>query len=103
MPRPRTVWFSSRTTALVVVEPRSMPMKQRISKSFSVCGQRRRALLLDHLEVALETVLHVRRGEVARIDEVRLDERGGLAGALLHFAQDEKLARGKAVAALDRV
>ena len=30
MPRPRMFWFSSTTTALVVVEPRSMPMKQRM-------------------------------------------------------------------------
>ena len=35
MPRPRMFCCSSITTALVVVEPRSMPMKQRMVISFS--------------------------------------------------------------------
>src|SRR5215212_2484329 len=114
MPRPMMFWFSSTTTALVVVEPRSMPMKQRMGPSpllhrvqrddradaFADAGG---ALLLDHLEVALQPVLDVGRGEVARIDQVGLDERGRLAGALLDFAQDQQLAGGEAVAALDRV
>src|SRR5574339_662124 len=95
MPRPSTVRPSSITTALVVVDPRSMPMKVFISV--------RRALLLDHLEIALQAVLDVGRREVARVDEVGLDERRGLAGALLDLAQDEELAGGEAVAALDRV
>ena len=34
MPRPSTFWSSSMTTALVVVEPRSMPMKQRMAFPF---------------------------------------------------------------------
>src|SRR5512138_1568921 len=102
MPRPRTVWFSSMTTALVVVEPRSMPMKQRIVTS-SVRSGACRALLLEHLEIAFEPVLHVGRREVARIDQIRLDERRGLAGALLDLAQDQELPRREAVAALDGV
>jgi hypothetical protein len=36
------------------------------------------ALLLDHLEVALQAVLDVGRGEVARVDQVGLDEGPGL-------------------------
>src|SRR5450755_115823 len=114
MPRPRMFWFSSMTTALVVVEPRSMPMKQRMVTSASASrhdrderrttgASRGRALLLDHLEVALETVLDVRSGEIARIDEIGLDEGCRLAGAPLDLAQDQQLACGKAVAALDRV
>src|SRR5512145_752266 len=97
MPRPRTVRVSSMTTAFVVVEPRSMPMKVFMSV------HRCRALLLDHLEVALEPVLDVGGREVARVNEVGLDERRRLAGALLHLAQDEELPGGEAVAALDRV
>src|SRR5262245_12341336 len=97
MPRPSTLRFSSMTTDFVVVEPRSMPMKHLMSV------QRRRALLLDHLEIALEAVLDVGRREVAWIDEVGLDERGRLPGALLDLAQDEQLSRGEAVAALDRI
>jgi hypothetical protein len=58
------------------------------------------ALLLDHLEIALEPVLDVRRREVARVDEVGLDERRRLAGALLDFAQDQQLPGREAVAAL---
>ena len=61
------------------------------------------ALLLDHLEIALQPVLHVGRREVARVDQVGLDEGGRLAGALFHFAQDQQLAGREAVAALDRV
>src|SRR5574341_480924 len=100
MPRPSTLHWSSITTALVVVEPRSMPMKVFMAL---VHRGRSRALLLDHLEVALQPVLDVRRREVARVHEVRLDEGGRLAGALLHLAQDEALPRGEAVAARDRV
>src|SRR4029078_11469644 len=96
MPRPSTLRSSPITTALVVVDPRSMPMKHLMSVP-------RRALLLDHLEVALEPVLDVGRGEVARIYQVRFDERRGLPGALLDFAQDQQLSRGEAVAALDRI
>src|SRR5688572_32891401 len=95
MPRPSTLRSSPMTTALVVVDPRSMPMKHLMSV--------RRALLLDHLEIALEPVLDVGRREVARIDQVRFDERRRLAGALLDFAQDQQLSRREAVAALDRV
>src|SRR5690606_18471883 len=96
-------WFSSMTTALVVVEPRSIPMKQRIAVPSSVPRGDRAALLLDHLEVALEPVLDVGCREIARIDQVGLDERRRLAGALLDLAQDQQLARREAVAALDRV
>ena len=68
------------------------------------CGCRTGAALgLDHLEVALETVLHVGGREVARVDQVGLDEGGGLAGALFHFTQNQQLAGRKTVAALDRV
>src|SRR5574341_587524 len=98
MPRPSTLRFSSITSALVVVEPRSMPMKVFMSMHRARC-----ALLLDHLEVALEPVLDVGGREVARVDQVGLDERRRLAGALLHFAQDEELPGREAVAALDRV
>src|SRR3990172_681772 len=101
MPRPRTFRSWSITTALVVVEPRSMPMKQRMA--CPSVGGGAGALLVDHLEVALEPVLDVRRREVPRVDEIGLDERGGLPGALLDLAQDEELPGGEAVAALDRV
>ena len=62
-----------------------------------------RSLLLDHLEVALQPVLHVRCREVAWVDQVSFDECRRFAGALLDFAQNEELPRRKAVAALDRV
>src|SRR5512134_1317485 len=97
MPRPSTLCRSSITTALVVVDPRSMPMKVFMSV------HRRGSLLLDHLEVALQPVLDVGRREVARVHQVRLDEGRGFAGALLHLAQDEELPGAEAVAALDRV
>src|SRR5262245_17702534 len=97
MPRPSTWRCSSITSAFVVVDPRSMPMNVFMSM------KRRGALLLDHLEVAFQPVLDVGGREVARVDEVRLDERGGLAGALLYLAQDQELSRREAVAALDRV
>src|SRR5512145_3463613 len=97
MPRPSTLRASSMTTAFVVVDPRSMPMKVFMSVN------RGCALLLDHLEVALEAVLDVRAREVAGVDEVGRDERRRLAGALLDVAQDEELARREDVAALDRV
>src|SRR5690554_4249888 len=103
MPRPRMFWFSSMTTALVVVEPRSMPMKQRMVAFLRLRRGERAALLLDHLEIALEPVLDVGGREVPRIDEVGLDERRRLAGALLDFPQDQQLAGREAVAALDRV
>src|SRR6185503_7108752 len=119
MPRPRTFCCSSMTTAFVVVEPRSMPMKQRMRVSRSVCERRRvaprredrplrrqrsgasrkrggdttgRALLLDHLEVAFQPVLDVGGREIPRIDEIRLDECRRLAGALLDLTQDQELA-----------
>src|SRR5271167_1279493 len=102
MPRPMTFWSSSMTTALVVVDPRSMPMKQRMR--FPLVGSERGgALLLDHLQVALETVLHVRRRKIARVDQVGLDERRRLPGALLDLAQDKQLSCREAVATLDRV
>jgi hypothetical protein len=82
------------TTALVVVEPRSMPMKQRMSCAPGSAaaaigmigaplgpgghGVAVGALLLDHLEVAFQPVLHVGRREVARVDQVGLDEGAGL-------------------------
>src|SRR5208282_3738103 len=103
MPRPSTFWFSSMTTALVVVDPRSMPMKQRMRPSPSVGSERGSALLLDHLQVALQTVLHVRRRKIARVDQVGLNEGGRLASALLHLAQDKELSCREAVATLDRV
>src|SRR3990172_4423402 len=102
MPRPSTLRASSMTTALVVVDPRSMPMK--VFMSVHRRGRCRRSpFLLDHLEIALQPVLDVGPGEVARVDQVGLDERRGLAGALLDLAQDEQLPRREAVAALDRV
>src|SRR5574337_1008184 len=89
MPRPSTFCCSSMTTALVVVDPRSMPMKQRMAGSSSLhrggdagVGVRE-ALLLDHLEVALEPVLDVRRREVARVHQIGLDERRRPPGAAL--------------------
>src|SRR5512142_2264052 len=103
MPRPSTFWASSITTAFVVVEPRSMPMKQRMLRLPSMGVRRGAAFLLHHLEVALQAVLDVRGREVARIDEVGLDERGRLARALLDLAQNEELPGREAVAALDRV
>src|SRR5208282_3189884 len=108
MPRPSTSRFSSITMALVVVEPRSMPMKQRMASSLGLFGSRGRrprapALLLDHLEIALQPVLDVGRREITRVHEIGLDEGGGLAGAPLDLAQHQKLAGGEAVAALDRV
>src|SRR5437870_4218055 len=102
MPRPRTVRFSSMTTAFVVVEPKSMPMKQRMRFPL-VRSERSGALLLDHLQVALETVLHVRCREIPRVDQIGLDERRRLASALLDLAQDKELSRREAVAAFDRV
>src|SRR5262252_4977627 len=103
MPRPSTVRLSSMTTAFVVVEPRSMPMKQRMATPSVRGGRGGRTLLLDHLEVALQPVLDVGRREVARIDEIGLDERSRLAGAPFHLAQDQELSRREAIAALDRV
>src|SRR5208282_5554380 len=107
MPRPSTLRFSSITMALVVVEPRSTPMKQRMGfLAFSLFrrgGRRLRALplLLDHLEVAFQPVLHVGRREITRVDQIGLDEGSGLAGPALDLAQHQELAGGEAVAALD--
>src|SRR5208282_6009153 len=102
MPRPITSQFSSSSTALVVVEPRSMP-----TKVFMPCpsrrGARAGALLLDHLEIAFEPVLDIGGGEVPRIHQIGFDERGRLAGALLDLAHNQKLTGGEAVAALDRI
>src|SRR5487761_1961525 len=105
MPRPRMLRSSSMTTALVVVEPRSIPMKQRmmVSSSLLVNGAGGGALLLDHLEIALQPVLDVGRGKVARVHQVGLDERRRFPRALLDFAQDQQLPGGEAVAALDRI
>src|SRR5664279_5940776 len=102
MPRPRMFWSSSTTTALVVVEPRSMPMKQRMLCSSMRAGEGA-ALGLDHLEIALQAVLHVGRREIARVDQVGLDERGRLPGALFDLAHHQQLPGREAVAALDRV
>src|ERR1700757_2301251 len=100
MPRPSTCARSSITTAFVVVDPRSMPMKHFMAGS---ARSRRRGdaltLLVDHLEVALQPVLHVRRREVPGVHQVRLDERARLAGALLDLAHDHELAGREAVAA----
>ena len=72
-------------------------MKQRMAVPFSARADtpsgHAAALLLDHLEVALQPVLDVGGGEIARIDQVGLDEGRRLAGALLHLAQDQQLAR----------
>src|SRR5499427_2418291 len=102
MPRPITLQSSSSRTALVVVEPRSMPTNVFMPGS-SRCSPCAGALLLDHLEVALKPVLDIRRGKIARVDEVRFDKGRRLAGALLHFPHDQELACREAVAALDRV
>src|SRR5271169_4159401 len=102
MPRPMTSQFSSRSIALVVVEPRSMPTKVFMSASSS-SNARASALLLDHLEIAFEPVLDVGGREVTRVDEVRFDERRRLAGALLDLAHHQQLASREAVAALDRI
>jgi len=58
-----------------------------------VRSERGRALLLDHLQIALQTVLDVRRREIARVYQIGLDERRRLAGALLDLAQNEQLTR----------
>src|SRR5579871_6478931 len=102
MPRPTTSRFSSSNTAFVVVEPRSMPTNVFIGSS-SGGGERASALLLDHLKIALQAVFDVGRREIARIDEIRFDERRRLAGAFFHLAHNQKLACRKAVAALDRI
>src|SRR5271165_7008466 len=102
MPRPITLQSSSRRTALVVVEPRSMPTKVFMHPP-SRCRARTGAFLLNHLEVALETVLDVGGREIARIDQVGLDERRRLAGAFLDLAHHQQLAGREAVAALDRI
>src|SRR5574337_229704 len=102
MPCPMMLRSSSRRTALVVVEPRSMPTKV-FMRSSSGRSRRAGALLVDHLEIALEAVLDVRRREIAWIHEVRLHERCRLSGALLDFAHHQELSGREAVAALDRV
>src|SRR6266496_827613 len=102
MPRPITWRFSSSRTALVVVEPRSMPTKV-FMRFPSGGGARAGPLLLDHLEIALEPVLDVGGGEIARVDEIGFDEGRRLAAALLDLAHDQQLSRREAVAALDRV
>src|SRR5690606_35533181 len=101
MPRPSTCPLSSMTTALVVVDPRSIPTKHSMVRSLRGCQRRAAAFLIDHLEVALQTVLDVCVREITRIDKVGLDERGRLAGALLDFAHHQQLPSGEAVAALD--
>src|SRR6202165_657074 len=102
MPWPITLRSSSRRTALVVVEPRSMPTKVFMHSSSS---RRVHAgtLLIDHLEIALKTVLDVGRREIARIDQVGFHERRRLAGALLDLTHHQQLPGREAVAALDRV
>src|SRR5271166_3232787 len=97
-----TLRSSSRRTAFVVVEPRSMP-----TKVFMHAPSSRRAhagtLLLNHLEVALKAVLDIGSREIARIDEVGFDERRRLASALFDLAHHQQLPGRKAVAALDRI
>src|SRR5512142_199676 len=98
MPRPITWLSASSSTALVVVEPRSMPTNVFIDLSLR-CA-RAGALLLDHLEIAFQAVLDVGGGEVARVDQVGLDEGRRLAGLLLDLAHHQELAGREAVAAL---
>src|SRR6266542_4179794 len=102
MPRPITSLFSSSRIALVVVEPRSMPTK--VFMGFpSSRGPRAGALLLDHLEIALQPVLDVGGGEIPRVDEIGFNERRRLSGALLDLAHDQQLAGREAVAAFDGI
>src|SRR5450759_588203 len=102
MPWPITLRSSSRRTALVVVEPRSMPTKvfMRLSSS-------RRAgaspLLINHLEITFETVLDVCRREITRIHQVGFHKRSRFPGALLDLAHHQQLPGREAVAALDRI
>src|SRR5208282_1313904 len=106
MPRPMTSQFSSSRTALVVVDPRSIPTKVFINISLDPSsGGRTRAgaLLLDHLEIALQPVLDVGGREVARVDQIGFDKGRRLAGALLDLAHHQQLAGGEAVATLDRI
>src|ERR1035438_3792262 len=102
MPWPITLRSSSRRTALVVVEPRSMPTKVFMHSSSS---RRVHAgtFLIDHLEIALQSVFDIGRREVARIDQVGFHERGRLAGALVELAHQQQLCGRETVAALDRV
>ena len=98
MPRPRIpAPPSSSRTALVVVEPRSMPTTH-FTAHLHAC--RRRRGLLEHLQVALDAVLDVRLAEVARVDQVALDEPAGHAGALLELTQHQELPHAERVAAL---
>src|SRR5271166_4187176 len=102
MPRPITVRSSSRRTALVVVDPRSMPTN--VFMPISSCRRvHAGAFLLDHLEIALEAVFDISRRKVARVDEVGLDEGRRLSGPLFDLAHDQELAGREAVAALDRI
>src|ERR1019366_6612726 len=102
MPRPITWLFSSSKTALVVVEPRSMPTNVfMIASSSSRTGAG--ALLLDHLEIAFQPVLDICRGEVARVDKIGFDECRRLSGSLLDLTHDQQLAGREAVAAFDRI
>ena len=61
------------------------------------------ALLFEHLQIALDTVLDVGCRKIARIDQVALDEAAGHAGALLELAQHQQLADAEGIAALDAV
>src|ERR1022692_3034074 len=102
MPWPITLRSSSRRTALVVVEPRSMP-----TKVFMLSSSSRRVhagtFLIDHLEIALQTVFDVGGREIARIDQIGFHKRRRLTGALLDLAHHQQLPRREAVAALDRI
>src|ERR1019366_2779136 len=93
---------SSRRTALVVVEPRSMPTKvfMRRSSSRRVGG---RTLLVNHLEITFETVLDVCRREIAWIHQVGFHKRSRFSGALFDLAHHQQLPGREAVAALDRI
>src|ERR1019366_7010225 len=102
MPWPITLRSSSRRTALVVVEPRSMP-----TKAFMLASSGRRVhagtFLIDHLEIAIQTGFDVGGREIARVDQIGFDKRRRLAGAFLDLAHHQQLPSREAVAALDRV
>src|SRR5471030_2677314 len=102
MPWPITLRSSSRRTALVVVEPRSMPTKVFMHSSSSRCVHAG-TFLIDHLEISLETILDVGRREIERIHQVGFHKRRRFSGPLLDFAHHQQLPGRKTVAAFDRV
>ena len=64
---------------------------------------RARFFLFDHLEVTLQSIFDVGRGEISWIDEIGLDKPGWFPRALLDFAEYEQLAGRETVAALDGI